>query len=93
MLDVERGETIERELEAFIAKRSRQEPDRHDLEPSYAASVRHYHSRQRKEIAAQWYGHHMDHAERLERTAARLAASHRDAARKLMEENYGKETA
>ncbi len=27
VLDVERGEAIEKELEAFIAKRSRQEPD------------------------------------------------------------------
>ncbi len=88
-----RGEAIAKELQACIARRSRKEPDRDEREPSYAASVRRYHSRRREEIAAAWCSYHQEQAARLERTAARLAASHRDAARKLMEENYGKETA
>jgi hypothetical protein len=86
-------EAVDTELDRLIEKRSRRDPTLDVLEPSYAASVRRYHSRRRKEIAAQWYGYHLDQAERLERTAARLAASHRDAARKLMEETDERESA
>jgi hypothetical protein len=84
-LDLARGEAIEKELEAFIAKRSRQEPDRHDLEPSYAASVRRYHSRQRKENVAAWYAYHADQAKRLRRTLTALAEHHETQAIKLLE--------
>jgi hypothetical protein len=79
--------SVDREIDAFIERRAAKNGARRPEEAAYAASVRRYHARQRKETRAEWYGHHMDHAERLERTAARLAASHRDAARKLMEES------
>lgn len=47
--DVERGEAAEKQLGAFIAHRSRREPDPDELEPSYAASVRGSGGRRRDE--------------------------------------------
>jgi hypothetical protein len=53
----------------------------------YAESVRVYHARRRQEIAAQWYAHHMDQAERLRRTLGHLIAHHETQATKLLEGN------
>ncbi len=92
-MDVARGEAVEKELEAFIEKRSRKEPKIDAQEELWKASVRRYNHAREAERRVAWSDYHQGQAARLERTAARLAASHRDAARKLMEENYGKETA
>jgi hypothetical protein len=77
---------VEKELDAFIERRSRREPTPDELEPSYAESVRRYNARRRKEIAAQWYAYHADQAERLRRTMEPLIAFHEAKARELLEE-------
>jgi hypothetical protein len=56
-LDIARGEAIEKELEAFIERRSRQSGEERPEEVLYAQSVRRYHSRQSREIAAAWFAH------------------------------------
>ncbi len=56
-MEVAHVEAVEKELDAFIERRSRREPTPDELEPSYAESVRRYHSRRRKEIAAAWFAH------------------------------------
>ena len=43
----------------------------------YAESVRRYYERWRERSRQLWHSYHLDQAERLERTAAELAASHR----------------
>jgi hypothetical protein len=92
-VDVSRAEIAEAQIRTFIERRAEKNGEERPEEEMYAASVRRYHSRRREEIAAAWCSYHQEQAARLERTAARLAASHRDAARKLMEKNHGKETA
>ena len=43
------------DLDRLIERGSRRDPTPDDLEPSYAESVRRYHARRRKEIAAAWF--------------------------------------
>lgn len=64
---VERGEMVEKELDAMIERRFRREPDPDELEPSYAESVRRFHDRHRREHAAAWHAFHLDQAVRLEK--------------------------
>jgi hypothetical protein len=81
-LDVERGETIERELQAFIEKRSRQSGHERPEEEAWRASVRRYHSHQRKEIAAQWFAHFC----RMAANHARIAQDYERRAEELCKE-------
>ena len=74
------------DLDRLIERRSRREPTPDELEPSYAESVRRYHSRRRKEIRAEWYAYHADQAERLRRSMTALVAFHEAKARQLLEE-------
>jgi hypothetical protein len=62
---------------------------RADLERAdlWLASVRAYNARRRRMNAAAWYAFHMDQAKRLERTAASLAAYHRERAEALLEDD------
>jgi hypothetical protein len=83
---VTRVEKLEAELNAMIERRARKDPDPDELEPSYAESVRRYHEGRRRGMAIAWRGFHLEQAERIERTAAALAASHREKARALLGE-------
>jgi hypothetical protein len=85
-LDVSRGENAEDQLVRFIDHRARQNGEERPEEVMYAESVRRYHSRRRKEIAAQWYAYHSDQAERLRRSMTVLVAFHEEKARQLLEE-------
>ncbi len=85
-MEVAQTEMIEKELDAFIERRSRRDPTPDELEPSYAESVRRYHSRRRKEIRAEWYAYHADQAERLRRSMTVLVAFHEAKAQQLLEE-------
>ncbi len=58
----------------------RAERDREEL---YAASVRRHRAREEAERRAEWVYFHEAQAERLEETAAELAAEHRAEARML----------
>ena len=67
-------------LNALIEKRDRRrvkEEGERPAEEMYAESCRAFEARRRLEIRAAWYGYYMDQAERIERTAAELAAEHR----------------
>jgi hypothetical protein len=85
-VDVARTETVEAELDAFIERRARGEPDPDELEPSYVESVRRWHERRRRELNAERYAYHLDMAERHRRTLSELVSYHEDAAAKLLEE-------
>lgn len=64
-MDVARGEMVE-----GIERRARQNgPDR-DRDELWAASVRRYHERRRKEIRAEWYCYFCGLAESLRSRAA-----------------------
>ncbi len=76
----------DRQLAALIERRASREPDPDELEPSYAESVRRYHEGRRRGMATAWRDFHLEQAERIERTAAALAASHREKARALLGE-------
>jgi hypothetical protein len=55
-LEVARGEIAEKQLDAFIERRSRHNPER-EREEMYMESVRRYHARNRKQIRAEWYAY------------------------------------
>jgi hypothetical protein len=52
----------------------------------WAGSVRRYHERRRQEARAQWYGWHLDQAERHRRTLEDLIAHHEEKAARLCED-------
>ena len=65
------------QLDAPIDKRAKQGDSEREREAMYAASVRRYYERRRECSRQLWHSYHLDQAERFERTAAELAASHR----------------
>ena len=66
------------QLGALIDKRAKQQGDaERKREAMYDESVRRYYERRRECNRQLWRSYHLDQAERLERTAAELAASHR----------------
>jgi hypothetical protein len=85
-----KGETGEATLDSFISKRHDQrvkaEGER-QAEEMWAESVRRYNAQQRERHRAEWYAYHAAQAERVERTAAQIAADHRAQAQKLLEPN------
>ncbi len=62
---------------ALMDKRAKQNAAEREREVMYAESVRRYHERRRERNRQLRLTYHLDEAERLERTAAELAASHR----------------
>ncbi len=74
------------QLNALIDKRAKQGDAEKEREAMYAESVRRYHGRRRKRNWAAWHEFHVSQAERIERTAASLAAEHRSKAQALLEE-------
>ena len=65
------------QLDTLINKRGKQNAAEREREELYAESVRRYYERRRECNRQLWRSYHLDQAERLERTAAQLAASHR----------------
>lgn len=53
-------EIADRELEHMIQRRAPKEPDRDEMEPSYAESVRRFNARRREENRELW-GEYFDH--------------------------------
>ena len=88
-LDYEATERLEAELDAFVEKRSRESGAEREREEMYAESVRRYHARRQERNRELWRAYYLDQAERLERTAAELAADHRARAEQLLEEAGG----
>jgi hypothetical protein len=58
------------------------------VEAMWAASARAYHSRRQEEMRAAWCAYHERMAESIERTAAELAAEHRQKAENLTENGH-----
>jgi hypothetical protein len=75
LVDIARGEMVEKELDAMIVRRSRQkDPDEgHEL---WQKSVRRYNARRREEMRVAWGEYHRDQAERHRRTLQDLIAHH-----------------
>ena len=74
--DMELGKLIDR-----LAQKNGASEERETL---WAESVRAYHEKRRRELTEAWASYHREQAERLEKTAAELAAGHREKAQKLM---------
>jgi hypothetical protein len=77
------------QLDALIDKGAKQGEAEKEREAMYAESVRRYHARRRKRNRVAWHKFHVSQAERIERTAASLAAEHRSKAEALLEEPGG----
>jgi len=77
-------EAIDTELDRLISRRASQDrrQDPCELEPSYAESVRRYHSRRRKEIAAAWFAHFC----RMAENHARISEDYERRAEELCKE-------
>ena len=85
-MDVAHVEAVEKELDAFIERRSRNGPDPDELEASYAESVRTYNAAREAERRSEWHSYHLgDQAERLRRTMTNLVEFHERQAMKLLE--------
>jgi hypothetical protein len=56
-------------------------------EEMWRESVACYNERERHQIRAEWYGWHIDQAERHRRTLVALIAHHEGEAQKLLEDN------
>jgi hypothetical protein len=85
-VDVEAVERVEAELDSFILKRVREREDEPRIEEAWAESARRHAEKLRQDNEAAWYAFHLSQAERIERTAAQLAADHRARAEALAEE-------
>jgi hypothetical protein len=83
-LDLGKLEAAEQSIDAFINKRARERSEANEIEAMYAASVRRHREERQREHAAAWHAYHVGQAERLERTAAELAAVHRARAAALL---------
>ena len=84
-LDVEAAEKAEAQIDEFIRKRSRESEEQRRIEAEWAASERAHRDRRRERNRDLWRSWHLRQAERLERTAAELAADHRAKAEALAE--------
>jgi hypothetical protein len=82
---VERAEATEKDLDRLIEKRAAVE-DPEAKEALWLRSVERYNARRRDQNRWEWVRYHEGQAERIERTAAMLAAEHRAMAIALMDE-------
>lgn len=85
-LDVSALENAEQQIDQFIEKRARQKADAKRIEEEWATSERRHREQRRERHRELWRSWHLGQAERLERTAAQLAASHRSKAEALVDE-------
>ena len=90
-VDYEATEAVEAGLDELINRRSASQEEANRIEALWKASERRHRERRREESAAAWRSYHLAQAERLERTAAELAASHRARAEALLEDGAGGE--
>jgi hypothetical protein len=85
MMDIARGEMVEKELNAMIERRSRKgEVDNDEFDPGYMESVRRYNARRCEEMRAEWCEHHQGQAVRLRAVLEELIADHEEQAEKYL---------
>lgn len=89
--EAEKTEALEAEIDRLIERRARERDDANHIEELWRESARKVNGQRRRENAALWYGYHMDQAERIERVASQIAATHRERAEELMSENVQKQ--
>jgi hypothetical protein len=85
LFDVEAVEAAEASIDAFIERRARDKREANRVEEAWAESERLHRQRRRERNRELWRTWHLGQAERLERTAAELAADHRARAETLAE--------
>ncbi len=83
VFDVAAVERAEKSLDEFINSRSKEKGKANSEADLWRISERIHREKLRRENAAAWCSYHLSQAERLERTAAELAASHRQRAAEL----------
>jgi hypothetical protein len=71
------------QLNALIDRRAKQRDAEREREAMYAESVRRYLALRQKRKREAWHEFHLSQAQRIERTAASLAAEHRSKAEAL----------
>ena len=82
-----RGEMVESDLDRLITKRHDQHAAENGHRPSeelWAESERAFDARREAESREAWAAYHRSAAERIERTAAQIAAEHRVRAEMLL---------
>jgi hypothetical protein len=84
-VEIARGEMVEKELDAMIARRSRQQDSDEESE-LWQESVRRHKARRREEMREAWGEYHRDQAERHRRTLQDLVRHHEEKAEELCEE-------
>ena len=83
-MDIARGEMVERELDAMIVRRSRQN-DPQENSDLWQESAKAYEEKRRQMARLEWLLHHTAQAERLRRTLEVLASHHEEQAARLMD--------
>ena len=83
VMDIARGELVERELDTMIERRSRQKDSDEESE-LWKESVRRYNARRREEMRAEWCEHHQGQAVRLRAVLEELIADHEEQAEKYL---------
>ncbi len=83
MLDPVAAERAEKSIDEFINKRAKERTKANAAADLWRISERIHLEKLRRENAAAWCSYHLSQAERLERTAADLAATHRQRAAEL----------
>jgi Mg-chelatase subunit ChlI len=76
-LDVEAVERVEAELDRIVERRAALARDTERVEELWKDSTRAHRERRQEANREAWRCFYLEQAERLERTAAELAASHR----------------
>jgi protein subunit release factor B len=84
VMDVARGELVEKELDQMIERRSRQKDPDEESE-SWRQSVRAYEEKRRQMARLEWHAFHCGQAERHRATLKALIEHHQEQAAKLME--------
>ena len=88
MMDIARGELVERELNAMIERRSRQK-DRDEESELWRESMERCDARRREQHRQAWASYHEGQAERHRRILQELIAHHEAQAAKLCEGEGG----
>src|SRR5215208_327964 len=89
LVDVMRGEMVEKELDVMIERRARKgDVDPDEREELWKASVRAYEEKRRRMARLEWRAFHCGQAERHRATLQTLIEHHEEQAAKLMEATH-----
>ncbi len=86
-MEVAHAEMVEKELDAFIERRARREPNLDEREELWKESVRTYNAAREAERRVAWSDYHQGQAKRLRRVMTNLVEFHERQATKLLEGN------